>query len=106
MLYRHPLEWRALNFFRVVSDAEWEEYKRRGRQRYIWRAHVLPFGLPIGMLIAIQRYVELGISWRDLPSLKGVAIAYVSITLSMLISAGWGLLAWHHRSETDKEKEP
>jgi hypothetical protein len=40
------------------------------------------------------RFEQLGMSWKDLFTLTGAAVAYFTIAASMLLTAGWGLAAW------------
>jgi hypothetical protein len=93
-----------VNFLRMLTEAEWQRVRTRGRRRYVWAEHVLPLGLPIGVLITAQRYVDLRMSWTDIFTSTGVEIAYVSIAASMLIMAGWGLLVWRVRERSFSRK--
>jgi hypothetical protein len=78
----------------MLREHQWRRFRPLGRRRYIWRLHVLPFGVPFGVMIAAHRFVQLGMSWKDLFTLTGAAVAYFTIAVSMLLTAGWGLAAW------------
>ena len=85
------------DFFDQVRRAEWERVRRRGRESYIWRQHVLPFGLPFGLWMTYERFEKLGWEWDALRSRPGAATAYVAVIGSMLFAYGWGFLAWRRR---------
>ena len=86
-----------MNFFRALTELEWQRVRTKGRRKYIWTEHVLPIGAPIGMMIAGRRYVVLEMSWRDLFTPSGVWMVVFSIGFPMLLAAGWGFVMWHRQ---------
>jgi len=67
-----------MGFLRTAREDEWRRLHPLGRRNYIWRRHVLPLGVPIGVMIAVERFAQLGMSWGKLLTWTGVAIAYFS----------------------------
>jgi hypothetical protein len=83
-----------MRVFRRVRQSEWQRVRGLGRTRYIWSQYVLPFGIPAGVLIAVDRFGKLGLHWQDILTPIGAAIAYFCVASSALLTAGWGFLAW------------
>ena len=92
------------NLFQHYLEAEWPELRKLGRESFIWRQRVLPFGLPIALGLIVWVYSELGYRVPDLLRFHGAAVAYLILTIGLGLAYASARLEWNEREAKYKRK--
>src|SRR5689334_22990433 len=87
------LEERAVE---ECQRAEWIDRRKRGLSQFVWRAHVLPVGLPLGVVLAALNTLAGG-THGDYALAPMLAEDWLCVALAMALAHVSALLEWGER---------
>jgi hypothetical protein len=87
-----------------LRAADWPRLRRAGRERYVWFHHTLPFGAPMGLFLVIWVFADLGYSPKQLLTIRGAALAYFILGISLAVAYVIGRFEWAKRERKYNQK--
>ena len=83
----------------------WRSVEKGGRERFVWKHRVLPFGVPMTLLMIIWGLLQIHVGWKDLLQGKGVGFIYLATLIGLGIAYGAARLEWEdHKKKYDSAK--
>jgi hypothetical protein len=95
-----PLEEQAVE---ECQRAEWIDRRKGGLSRFVWRAHVLPVGLPLGLALAALDALAGG-TRGDYASGAMLAEGWLCVAAAMGAAHVSALLEWQRRERIHHER--
>jgi hypothetical protein len=92
---------------KYMPEHVWRSVEKQGRNRFIWKHRVLPFGIPITLLLIALEFLELAAGWRDLLYGRWSAVVYLTLLLGVAITYVIAMVEWDdHKRKYDSPKAP
>ena len=93
----------ATDTMKFMPEHVWRTVEKEGRDRFIWKRRVLPFGIPITLLMIAWEFLELQTDWRDLLYGRRAAVVYLTAFLGIAVTYVIAMVEWdEHKSKYDK----
>jgi hypothetical protein len=86
-----------MDLLRHLMREDWRHLRRHGRDRFVWRERVLKCGLPFGVSFTAWKMYTAGYTWADVASVRGLALTYYLVALSVVLTYVEGRLEWRRR---------
>ena len=78
---------------------DWVELRKKGRQHFVWRYRVLPFGVPMGAVSVLWAFDLLGLGARDIFTRQGLALTYYCMGVYLVVTYILAQIEWVQREE-------
>lgn len=63
---------------KYMPEHVWRSVEKEGRQSFIWKHRLLPFGIPGIVVLVVWAFWELQLGWSGLLHAKGLAVIYLT----------------------------
>lgn len=99
-----PRRTRYPSWLKPYLDADWVETRRLGKNHFVWREIVLPFGT-MGFVFGVGSMMFLlDYSFHDLFTMRGAILVGMVSVVSLLVTYHEGVMEWNARERSFHEQ--
>jgi hypothetical protein len=96
-----PNEIRGPEWFR---QQDWPELRKSGREHFVWRHRILPYGVPMGLAAVAWWFDRFGLGARDILTRQGISLTYSVMGVDLLVTYVLARIEWVQREEKFADK--